>query len=71
MLPTIGPTSFSFQGINWKKFGIEAVAVMLGALLTWLSTWIHGQDFGIYTPVVMMVWTYIVNIVGKWVSDNE
>jgi hypothetical protein len=69
--PVIGPTSFSFVGINWSKVGMGALVAVAGALLTYATSWITGQDFGSYTTVVMGIWTVIANIVRKWVSDNE
>lgn len=67
----IGPTSFSFNGIDWKKLGIGAVAVAAGALLTYISSFISGQNFGLYAPIVTAVWTVVASVAGKWVSDNE
>jgi hypothetical protein len=68
---TIGPTSFSFQGINWGKVGAGALVAVAGAILTYVSAWLTGQDFGASTPIVMAVWTTVANIVRKWVSNLE
>lgn len=69
--PVLGPTSFSFKGINWGKVGIGALVAIVGALLTYITAWLGHFDFGAYTPVVMSVWTVIANIGRKFVSDNE
>jgi len=71
MEKTIGPTSFSFKGINWSKVGIGAVVAIVGALLTYISQWLSGTDFGAYTPVVVAIWGVVVNIARKWLSDIE
>ena len=68
---TIGPTSFSFKGINWGKVGAGAAVAVAGALLTYISAWLTGQDFGAYTPMVMGAWTILANIVRKYVSNLE
>ncbi len=67
----IGPTSFTFKGINWGKVGAGALVAVAGALLTYGTQWVTGQDFGQYTPLVMTVWTIISNVVRKWTSQNE
>lgn len=67
----IGPTSFTFQGINWKRFAAGAGVVVAGALLTYVTNWLTGVNFGAYTPIIMSVWSIIANLVRKWVSDNE
>lgn len=66
----IGPTSFTFKGIDWGKVGAGALVAIAGALLTYFSQWISGTDFGSYTTIVMAVWTVIANIARKWISDN-
>jgi hypothetical protein len=66
-----GPTSFSFKGIVWKKVGIGALIAVIGALLTYGTSWIASVDFGSLTPLVVAVWGIIVNIARKWISDNE
>lgn len=67
----IGPTSFTFKGINWGKVAAGAGVAIAGALLTYVTNWLTGLDFGASTPVVMSVWTIIANVVRKWVSDSE
>jgi uncharacterized membrane protein len=67
----LGPTSFTFKGINWGKVAAGAGVAVAAALLTYISTWINGQSFGDYTTIVMAVWTVIANIARKWISDNE
>lgn len=51
-----------------KKIGKGAVIAILGALLTYLSEVIVDVDFGQYTPIVMAIWSVLVNIVRKWVK---
>lgn len=67
----IGETSFTFKGVNWGRVGAGALVAMAGALLTYATNWITGQDFGEYTPIIMSIWTIIANLVRKWVSQNE
>ena len=69
---TIGETSFSFVGINWGKVGMGILCAVAGAVLTYLSTWIAGENFGpLWTPIVMTAWTAVSVVVRKWVSDQE
>lgn len=68
---TIGPTSFSFQGINWGKVGAGALVAIVGALLTYITSWVAGGDFGSLTPIVVGVWTILANIARKWTSNIE
>lgn len=70
--PVIGPTSFSFAGINWKKLGMTVLAVAIGAVFTYLTSIVSGYDFGtLLTPLITTVWATLAVIVQKWVSDNE
>jgi hypothetical protein len=68
---TIGPESFTFRGVNWGKVGAGALVAVAGALLTYISSWLTGQNFGEYTPVIMAVWTTLANIARKWFSSIE
>jgi hypothetical protein len=69
---TIGSTSFTFSGINWSKVGAGIGVAVAGAVLTYLTTWISGQDFGAtWTPIVMTFWTSISVVARKWFSSIE
>ena len=68
---TIGDSSFSFKGINWNKVGAGALVAVVGALLTYITSWVTGENFGTYTPVIVAIWTTIANIGRKWVSSIE
>jgi hypothetical protein len=69
---TIGPTSFSFSGIAWGKVGAGIGVAVAGAVLTYLTTWIGGQDFGpMWTPVIMTFWSAIAVVVRKWTSNIQ
>jgi hypothetical protein len=68
----IGPTSFSFAGINWGKVGAGIGVAVAGAVLTYLTAFIPTLDFGpAWTPVVMLFWSAIATVARKWISDNE
>ncbi len=82
--PAIGPTSFSFEGINWKRVLMGILAAAVGAICTAITAaighidWsqlhiiVMGMDFGSYVlPAVQTGWTAIAIVIRKWVSDNE
>jgi len=41
------------------------IIALLGAALTYLTTWISGYNWGVYTPVVVALWSVVVNLVRK------
>jgi len=44
-----------------KGLGITA----LGAVLTYLASWITKTDFGVYTPIIVTVGALLVNMARK------
>lgn len=50
-----------------KGLGI-AVA---GAALTYLTSYFTHTDFGVYTPIVVAVWSAIVNFARKFVPSTQ
>lgn len=64
-----GSTRFSLNSIDWQKIGIGALVAVAGALLTYFTPVVTGLDLGSATPVVVAVWSIIVNIVRKWIAD--
>lgn len=51
---------------NIKKVLIGALIAASGAVLTYLTAWASGTDFGSYTPVVVAVLSVFANIVRKF-----
>lgn len=49
--------------------GKGLVIAVIGAALTYLSTFIAGHDFGSWTPLVVALWGVIVNIIRKWIDE--
>lgn len=42
-----------------------------GAVLTYLSSYFSGHDFGVYTPVVMALWSVVVNFCRKFFPSTQ
>lgn len=49
-----------------KGAGIAAI----GAVLTYLTAWISGADFGSYTPMVVAAWSIVANLVRKFITPT-
>ena len=43
---------------------------LAGAALTYLTSYISGANFGAYTPVVVALWSVVVNFARKYVPDT-
>jgi hypothetical protein len=56
---------FSLKNLNRKKIGIGALMALIGALLTFLAELIPTIDFGMWTPMVTMLFSIITNVVRK------
>lgn len=50
-----------------KGAGIAAI----GAVLTYLSAWISGAEFGSLTPVIVTVWSVVANAIRKAILPSE
>ena len=46
-----------------KGAGIAA----LGAILTYFTSYVTHHDFGMYTPLVVSLWSIAVNYARKWI----
>jgi hypothetical protein len=57
--------SFGFNKADFISLGKGVVITLLGALLTYLSSFIAGHDFGTWTPIIMTIWALVVNTVRK------
>ena len=43
---------------------------LAGAACTYLTSYITATDFGMYTPLVMTGWAFIVNLVRKYIGGE-
>jgi hypothetical protein len=50
-----------------KGLGIAAA----GAALTYLTSYFANTDFGVWTPVVVTVWSVIINFLRKYVPNTQ
>jgi hypothetical protein len=41
-----------------------------GAALTYLTAFVAGHDFGSYTPVIVALWSVVVNFLRKFIPDT-
>ena len=62
---------FSLDVVDWKKIGIGFLVAISGAGLTYITEFLSGIDFGEFSPIVMVVWSVIANLVRKWASNNQ
>ncbi len=59
---------FTFDKVTLIKIAKGAGIALVGALLTYLSEYISGVDFGEYTPVVVGIWSIAVNSVREFLK---
>ena len=66
MSPAFSITSDQFISVL-KGLGIA----LAGAALTYLTSYFSHTDFGAYTPIVVAVWSTVVNFARKYVPTSE
>ncbi|MFO0806021.1 MAG: serine protease [Gemmataceae bacterium] len=49
------------------KVGKGAAIAAAGAVLTYVTQWVSGGDFGSYTPMIVAVWSIVANAARKWI----
>lgn len=59
------------NNIDWLKIGKGAIIALAGALATYLATLSGTIDFGDYTPLVTALFSVVVNLLNRWISDNS
>lgn len=65
-----GTPSFNLGREDLIKVATGAAIAAAGAGLTYLSQWATGQDFGVWTPMVVAVLSAAVNAFRKWATDT-
>lgn len=66
----MGSQRFSLNKEDAKRILIGACVAIAGALLTYGSEVITQIDFGSWTPVVVALWSIVVNVGRKWITDH-
>jgi len=60
---------YSFNKEDGKKILKGASIALAGALLTYLSEVVMQVDFAEYTPLVMGVWSVLVNAAQRFIKQ--
>lgn len=63
-------TSFTLSKADLIAVAKGLGIAVAGAAATYLSTFIAGHDFGLYTPIVVALWSVVVNLIRKWVPNT-
>lgn len=70
-----GSVRWSLNTMDWQKVLKGGYIALIGALLTHLTSIITNTDFVVsgvnLTPLVMLGWSILTNIVKKWITDNS
>ena len=53
------------------KISIVILIAIAGALLTYFSAVITDTDFGEWTPMVLVFWSVLVNVVRKFIAGYQ
>ena len=61
---------FRLNEQDLKKIGTGALVALVGALLTYLAPIVADTDFGVYSPLVVVVFSVLANTVRKLFGGN-
>ena len=59
---------FKFDKITMIKIAKGAGIALAGALLTYLTEYLSGTDFGEFTPIIVGVWSIAVNAAREFLK---
>lgn len=62
---------YSLNKGDLKSLAIGLGLALAGAALTYLNQAIANVDFGTWTPVVAALWAVVVNVVRKFISEEQ
>jgi hypothetical protein len=63
-------TRFTINKDDLTAIGKGALIAAGGALLTYITSYVTSTDFGQWTPVIVSVWSIIVNVSRKYLSGE-
>lgn len=61
---------FALGSTDWQKIFKGLLIAVIGAVLTYFTPIVTHWDFGVYTPVVYVVWSTLTNTAWK-VLDGQ
>lgn len=67
----VGSPRLILSSYDWKKILIGLAVAVVGAGLTYVTAWISGADFGVWTPIIVAGFSVFANFVRKWIADNS
>lgn len=62
---------YTLSRLDSKKIAIGAGIAVGGALLTYLTEVISNIDLGQWTPIVVSIWSIVVNVARKWLAGPD
>jgi len=62
---------FTVSNVDWKKLAKGLGIAVGGAVLTYLTEWISGTDFGTLTPTIVAGFSVLVNFLRKFLTATE
>lgn len=63
---------FTLNLIDWKSIGMGLLKTSIGACLTYLTKDVLPNiDWGTYAPIAVPAYTFLLNIVWKWVEGKK
>lgn len=62
---------FILEKSEWISVGKGALIAIVGSLLTYFTAFFAKTNFGEMTPIIVAVWSVLVNIARKWISSNN
>lgn len=61
---------FTLNTLDRKKIGKGALIAVIWVLMTYLADLIPTIDFGVYTPVVVAMFSILANVVNKRIQGK-
>lgn len=61
---------FTFTKDNFVSLGRGLLMALAGAVMTYLSTYVAGHDFGSWTPVITFAWSTLANAARLYVKNG-
>ena len=62
---------FKLNNLDLAKLGKGLLIALTGCAITYLTDLIPSIDWGTWTPLVVAGWSFLANVVRKWVINNK